>query len=296
MAKGLLDQGIQPQVTLSLAINRDYEKREEYKTAGTNKDTDGEQVTRSGNYLLPQLGLGLGGFTFYSADAFKAIVDLDYNLRVFLYDNEYSYQKTPTGKYEIDKIKGLFAGVVGSYTENTQMQNWIAPSLKLAWKSEDSRLALKSKLGLAVTLTNFSSTGYTYVPASSAAKQNGADTKQFIFQFQPGLDLAAQYQIIPEKLTLSIGGSIGVTAIRVISVESETYTAGTANPHSKTKTTTPSFGTGTTTDLKAAVTWNLTKNVFVEGSTGVGTSNGASDVHLIGNVIQFTSILAGLKF
>jgi hypothetical protein len=296
MAHGLIDQGIQPLVGLSLTFHRDYQKQEVYYTPTVDDTTQDEQVTKSTNYLQPSLNLGLGGFTFYKADAFKAIVDLDYALLLKLYDNEFSYLDSATNKYKTDKIKGEFTGTTpGSYTENTELQNAITPSLKLTWKSEDSRLALKSKLGLAVVLINSSSTGYAYDNASSSAKQDGTDSKTFIFRFTPSLQLAAQYQIIPEKLTLNMGGSISAGMLQTTTVESEIYDNGTAREHSKSKVTTPSFGS-TSTSLLAGVTWNLTKNVFVEGRTGVNTNNGNNDVKLLENVVTFSSILAGLKF
>jgi hypothetical protein len=284
MAKGLTEQGIQPWVTLDFEFNRDYEKGELFGQS--------EIVITSNNYFEPRLSLGLGGFSFIKDGNFDASVDLEYYLALRLYSNEFSYSKD--GAYTTDKINGLASMNIGSgsltLTENTYMTNWFSPALGFSWKSDDDRLALRSKLFLGVGLDPESTTEMA-LNASYSLEKSGNEEKKFTFTFNPELALAAQYQVIPEKLTLSIGGKIGAK-LKTTTTEKEMYAAGSAVPNSKSKETNSTLA-GTYTSLSAGAAWNLTKNVWLEGQTGVSSGNGNA---LIGNVTTFGSILAGLKF
>jgi hypothetical protein len=285
MARALTDNGIYPWLTLDLGFHREYTKQELAVQSGSSA---GERITDSRNYFAPALTIGLGGFTFYEADNFNAAVDLEYTGKMTLYDNEFSYLKD--GKYTTDKIKGVYNG--SSYTEQFKMTNNIVPMLKLGWDSEDKRVGLRSKLSLGVDLDPSNETTMGLNSDNKLIKQ-GDDKGIFKFGFTPGLELAAQYQIIPEKLTISIGGTINVEALTITTTTTERYIDDKADDHSKTKTTAAGFG-NTSTELKAAVAWNLTQNFWLEGSTGIGGNN--NNVGLLGNLITFGSILAGLKF
>jgi hypothetical protein len=294
MTKGLIAQGIQPKVTVNLNIVRDYAKVEEYTAANT---SNGGNVTNSQNYFNPTLAAGLGGFTLYNQNGFKGAVDLEYGLDLRLYDNEYSYQDA-NSKWHIEKIKGTWNG--SNAVEKTYMQNTVTPSLSGSWSKD--KIGLKAKLNLPLTFRSETSVAQG-MRADGSLEKNGDDASTSYIGFTPRLDMALQYKIIPNRLTLNAGGRIQTTAIGVTTVKSETYTNGSAVPHSAKKTTAPAFGDGTATGLFAGFTWNLTDNVSLDASTGFNTANSSKGSHALNMFdtsdnafLRFSSILVALKF
>jgi hypothetical protein len=294
MTKSLIAQGIQPKVTVNLNIVRDYSKIEEYTAANA---SSGGNVTNSQNYFNPTLAAGLGGFTLYNQNGFKGSVDLDYGLDLRLYDNEYSYQDAG-GSYHIEKIEGTWNGV--NAVEKTYMQHTVTPSLSGSWSKD--RIGLKAKLNLPLSFRSETSAAQG-IRADGSLEKNGDDTLTSYVGFAPRLDMALQYKIIPNRLTLNAGGRIQTTAIGVTTVASETFTNGSAVPHSAKKTTTPAFGDGTSTGLFAGFTWNLTDNVSLDASTGFNRANGGKGSHDLNvfdtgddSFLHFSSILVALKF
>jgi len=291
MAKDMTKEGIRPYVTFDLIFNRDYQKT---KAAGG----IGEYIDRSQNVFTPILSAGLGGYTLYNQDGFKFSGDLDYELRLNIYDNEYSY--LDGGEYKTGKIKGTYSPGSNPYVEQSFVSNVLTPSLSGSWSKD--KVALKFKVNLPLTLTSREQ-NIMDLDTSNDLVYNGASRSTVTFIFRPDLRLAMQYKIIPDKLTLNTGARIQATAITLDTIDEEQYNYGDSIDGSKRKTHNKSFiNTGTSTQFVSrfhiGATFNFSENVWAEAATGVSNAygDGAIDVFASGGLFSFGSILIGMKF
>ncbi|MDR0303033.1 MAG: hypothetical protein LBI04_12080 [Treponema sp.] len=290
MAKDLTKSGIRPYVTVDLVFNRDYQKVD--KAGGTS----GAEIDHSSNHFDPVFAAGLGGYTFYNKDGFKGSADLDYQLTLNFYDNEYSYQEG--GKYKTGTIKGTYSPGLFPYHEKFLMSNLITPSVSGSWSQD--RLALKFKLNLPLTFTS-SEDNAMDVNASGNLINHGFNDSTFTFVFRPDLRLALQYKLVPNRLTLNTGARIQATALTLETTDRVYYDngdkKGTQKIHNDNYI---NIGSGTqfVSRFHIGPTFNFTENAWVEATTGVSNAygNGAIDVFAPGGLFSFGSILAVLKF
>jgi len=290
MAKDLTGNGIRPYATFDLVFNRDYLKTETIGPDGNG--ITGARVGRSANRFEPSLGLGLGGYTFYNKDGFKASCDLDYVLSMNIYDNDYSYAQD--GVYKTRSFKGTFSPASISFLERSYVSNQFTPSLSGSW-SED-RLALKFKLNLPLTFISRDDNQMDLDSSYNLVYQ-GASDSAFSFSFRPDVRLALQYKIVPGKLTLNAGARLQATAITLETVDRTYY-----NDNVKTSSQTihqDSWGSGFVSRFSLGPTFNFTDNAWVEAVTGVTNAygnNGTIDIFAPGGLFSFGSILVALKF
>jgi hypothetical protein len=286
MAKALTEKnGIQPKVTLNLNFFRNYKKVDQYNPAdGTSY---GEAIANSQNYFNPHLIVGVGGFHFYNQNGFRATVDLDYELNLRLYDNEYSYFDGTT--YKTDKIAGLYTGG-DALSENSYIRNLVTPSLAGQWSG--GNLALRFKLNLPLQFTDEEATAMTL--NDGKPEQNGTASKTSAFVFSPNLRLATQWRAIPNKLHLYAGARLNLGNITHTTVESSTYSGGTEDDNSSAKRVSDEFA-NTSNALKLGVTFLPTENLIFEAACGVGTNNSLSVFDPAG-LLNFTTLLVSLKF
>jgi hypothetical protein len=286
MTKNLTENGIKPYVSVDLLFNRNYTK---YETATTGSSA-GEQVITSANYVEPFVQLGLGGYTFYTKEAFRLSADLEYSLRLRTYNNEYSYLDGTA--YKTEKIKGLNAT---GLTENSYVVNWFRPSLSGQWGS--GPLALRFKLDLNTTIT---SEGITNVEldVNHKLQKDGDDRKTTTFAFNPDFRLAMQWRIVP-KLALNAGGRINVAAWQVETAKGSNYTDDKEDNNSSYKIVSNIYG-ATARALTAGVTFNPTDNLAFEASIGASSGLTGNDVNVFSTandgLFHFGNILVGLKF
>ena len=290
MAKDLTGNGIRPYATVDLVFNRDYLSTE---TSGPDSNgIEGVKIGRSSNHIDPSVGLGLGGYTFYNQDGFKASCDLDYVLTLNIYDNEYSYEKD--GVYRTGTIKGTYSPASISLVEKSYVSNQVTPSLSGSW-SED-RLSLKFKLNLPLTIISREDNQMDVNSSYNLVRQ-GANDSTFSFSFRPDVRLALQYKIIPGKLVLNAGARLQTAAITLEKVDRVIF-----NDDVKTSSQTihqDSWGSSFVSRFSLGPTFNLTDNVWIEAVTGVTNAYGNSgtiDVFAPGGLFSFGSILVALKF
>jgi hypothetical protein len=289
MSKDLTKNGIRPYAAVDLVFYRDYQKTET-NGADTNGIT-GEKIGRSLNHFDPSLSVGLGGYTFYNEDGFKASADFDYVLTFNIYDNEYSY--TENGVYKTGKITGTYSPGSNPYVQEYFISNLLTPSVSGSWN--DDRLALKFKLNLPLTFSS-------RIQDSMALNDgnliyDGASNTTFTFTLRPDLRLAMQYKIIPNRLTLNSGARIQATAITMETINQESYTLNKRNYGRKIHQ--DSFGSNFINRFSIGPTFNFTEKAWVEATTGVTNAygnEGTIDVFAPGGLFSFGSILVALKF
>ena len=291
MAKNLTkNNGIRPYVGVDLLFDRNYAKVDQYTDATASTSSDGN-VKNSQNYFQPILTAGLGGLTFYNKDGFSAGFDLDYRLRLRLYDNEYSYKDGTV--YKTSKISGLNAN--GTLSEDSWLENRIRPYVTGSWTKDT--LALRFRLALPVTITNAEKTTMRS-NTTGALEKHGAYTDATTFGFVPQVQLAAQWKIVP-KLALNLGGLITIGNLSLATTEGKQYNADNETPDSDTKVINNSF-TGTGAALTAGVTFNITDNLGLEAAIGTSSGLTNNDVNVFSTggdgLFHFGNILVSLKF
>ena len=109
----------------------------------------------------------------------------------------------------------------------------------------------------------------------------------------PELLLAAQWKIVP-KLALNLGGRINIGTLSFATTEGKQYNAGNEVTDSSAKATNNSF-TGAGAQLTAGVSFNITDNLGLEASSGIGGTNSVNTFGENG-IFYFTNILASLRF
>jgi hypothetical protein len=290
MTKNLTEKGVKPYVTVDLNFNRDYQK---YEVAATN--SQGEYIDHSDNSFQPILQVGLGGYTFYTKEAFRLSADFEYRLTPTIYSNEYSYLDGT--KYKIEKIKGR--NRTAGLSENSGASNLITPYLAAQWG--DGPVALRGRLQLPVTINSTKTTGMI-LDANNKLVQDGADSKTTTVGFNPSLQLALQWRPIT-KLAINAGGLIGLGTLSRTTVESTRYTNDKEDDGASSERITPSYG-ATSTNLFLGATFNPTDNLAFEAvvggttsTSGVSTGNRLNVFDSSGNgMFNFGSILVSLKF
>jgi hypothetical protein len=292
MAKDLTKNGIRPYATLDLVFERNNQKVE---TAGADAaGNSGERIVYSENHFDPSLGLGMGGYTFFSKDGFKLSADVDYILSLNIYNNEYSYVEN--GKYKTDKIKGRFRVGQFPFEEKSYVFNSLTPSLSGSWSAD--RLALKFKLNLPLTLTNEKSS-LMNLDDSNTLINYGVSESFVAFGLRPDLRLAMQYKIIPDRLLLNVGARIQASALTLKTInreeyDSDGYLTDSFKVHDNLFGAKGSFASR----FHLGAVFNFTENVWVDAMTGVSNAYGdnAIDVFAPGGLFSFGSILVVLKF
>jgi len=284
MSKNLTKVGIRPWVTFDLDFYNDFSKSQVY-----NGNTDGPlTISYSNNYIQPIFQFGLGGITVADDKGWRTSVDLEYRARLQFYNNEFSYDPASGGNVLVSKVKGRNQN--GNLDEYFWMDHRIRPSISTQWNGEKFRF--RSKFDLNVELESSDSTAK--IDNNGALISEGDEINNFIFKFNPDLNLAAQWQFAP-KFFLNVGGRITIAALNLTTTKKAEYTNDSKNENSDSKTTDLSFG-AVSNRLTLGVTINATDNLFLEASCGVGSNNVVDTFLTNTGFLTFGSILAGLKF
>ena len=287
MAKDLTEKnGLRPKVGVTLNLSRDYLRSQAYNAVnGTAYD---EQITRSNNYVEPHLVINPNGFHVYNKNGFRLTLDLDYELRLRMFSNEYNY--TDGGDVKTNKIKGYNTGT--ALSEKSYIDNLLTPSLAGQWSG--GNLALRFKLNLPL---GFNSEGTTAVTDNNGNLQkNGTDAKAFDIRFQPNLRLAAQWKALPDKLHLNIGARLDLSNLSRTTTKTSTYIADVKNDNADTKGVTTTLG-ATRNAFGLGITFLPTENLIFEACAGITTGNNNQiRVFAADGIFTFGSILASLKF
>jgi len=308
MSKDILERGIRPYATITLNFHRENLKANQYEDVGK---TSGDKFLYSQNYLQPSLAVGLGGFTFYNENDFKASVDLDYTIRFIMYSNDYSYVVNNSTDvdpkdyaYGNKNIKGTWGpksatepGLI--IREKSNMYNSVVPSVSCSWSS--GNLGVKAKFRVNLDFDNSTSTDMD-VKRDASGKTNGDLQKQGndetknTFTIKPRLDLGLQYIIIPEKLTLNAGGCLSrsiaftTTSVKFYDVYGREDGTGSSNKKST------NLGEDMTWRLYAGTTFNLIENIWLEAVTGVENGVNVFGTGSVDSLFNFTKIAVGIKF
>jgi len=283
MTKNLTPNGIRPYAMLDLRFANNFLKTE----AATIGTSAGEQIARSQNTLTPVFEIGLGGYNLANLNGFRVSADADYTLTLVMYNNEYSYLNTD-GKYVTEKIKGLNTN--GVFTENSSMTNRFRPSIAGQWSNEN--FAFRTRLRMAISYQSTTVTQMT-LNAENKLEKNGTETETGTFLFNPHLELAMQWRIVP-KLALNAGGYIDFGNLGTVTTEVQPYANGTATENTATKQVSYTLGSPTNT-LTLGVTLNPTNYLTFEASSGVSTGNSVSVFSDTG-LFNFTNILVSFRF
>jgi hypothetical protein len=269
MAKPLTENGIQPYVVLDLGFVRDSIKYEEDGVSGT-------QVINSENHFDPALTVGLGGYTVYKTEGnFELSVDFEYQIGLEIYSNEYTYNDGVNLKTKT--IKGTYDG--SNYNEYFSSSHLITPSLSGSWSG--GPLGLKFTLELPVEIVGDTSTPKQLNTDGDLEDVPGnKTTKTTTVGFHPSLALGAQWQILPDKLTLNAGGQISFDAG---SIETSV--------NDGNKTVNEKNGVSTTEQFNVGITFNPTKNLSFDVTTGISITS-----FNFFNMNSFTNLLVSLKF
>jgi hypothetical protein len=317
MTKNLVDgKGIKPYVTLDLDFNRDYGKAQEYKN-----NVIEERIIRSNNSFVPKLGLGFGGLTIAEKESFRATLDLDYALAIGIFNNEYNYTPddgAPTKANSIGTINGVVSG--GSYYEINYNSHIVTPSIAGSWNSDKLRLRFKLNLNMSLQGGSYTENRLEYASTSKyvGLQKDGKDGSYSVFNLNPDLRLAAQWQVAP-KLALNAGGRINLRAYSWIQDEGKEFDEGKEAANSSYKSVYSGFGVSNadissiindrvngnstssdsriTNQLTLGVTLNATDNLGIEATCGVDNNNiiNVFDFQTEG-LFTFINLLVTLKF
>jgi hypothetical protein len=331
MAKDLTANGIRPAIGVTLGINNDITKYEIYEqdynqtTAQGLLDAPyriyGEQISSTNDNDLG-LTFNLGGYTIISTEGgFSFSADLDYGLEAVIYgDSEYTWlvtEGTPytsgyTRTYKKSSVKGTISGNTAE-VNITDATHTITPSVSASWSSE--KIVLGAKLELPVEI---SSSGYTaqerrYTTYDSLGSVNpkqhdwdewrdtGTSSSSGV-TFTPVINLGAQYRVVPNRFFINVGATIGLSTVGQESSSSVGYVFDVADTNNKKVeeikspvSVTTSSG-GTSTSLRAGMTFFFTDNVFMDAYTEV-TGNSFNVFGTgSGSITAFNGIILCLKF
>jgi hypothetical protein len=238
-------------------------------------------------------------------DGFRCSADLDYDLRLTSYDNEYNYIDSD-GK---NKIKTGFKGMVTNpssttptFAERSITQHTINPSVSGQWSG--GPLSFRFKLNMNVNLSDTINTNMAYkedeggiVTTDGALVKDKIYSKATMIGFNPDLRLAAQWKIVP-KLALNLGGRINFNSITSTTTEGKTYSKGTVVDNSSYKTVATSNPASISNTLVTGVTFNVTDNLTFEAATGAtnGTINVFGAAAATNGLFYFTNLLVSLRY
>jgi hypothetical protein len=329
MARNLLENGIRPAVGVTFGINNNITKYEEYildynrpafEAPTAPYKVFGEYIDSS-NYNDLGIAFNLGGYTFISTESgFNFSADLDYNLNAVIYgDSEYTRiepEGTPyTSDYKITykkySVKGRSNSITDAEVDITDSTHTITPSVSVNWGSE--RIVLGAKLELPVEIssegyTNQESHYTTYIGNLLGPQVHGYDEWRNTgthsvsgIKFSPVINLGAQYRVVPNKFFINVGAEIGLSSAGQSTTTDVDYYYDSWDTNNKkmgeTKdTTVTTFSDGTTTSLKAGMTFFFTDNVFLDAFTEVTGDSFNIFGAGAGSITTFHGIILCLKF
>jgi len=292
----LTGRGIRPLVSFELGMKREFMRYKLYDT-GAYPAEQGEVVENSMNHVQPRLSVGLGSFTVFSKPAFDTTIDLEYSLCLRFYNNDYNYIDS-SGIHRIASIKGL--NNKGALTENGYAENIFTPSVGVSY-SGMPRLDFKAGFYFPLLIVSGKETGMELVPGKfkGELQKKGDETSLTAFQFSPVLKIAFQYQAVPEKLDLNIGGIMQFASVTKASCGSISYTGYGEWNSGMFPGMDPVTGTNQSSCLYAGFTFMFNEKVLLDAMTGLNTGSVDNDFNIFGvtgrSLTSLSSILLSLK-
>jgi hypothetical protein len=284
MATDLLERGIKPYITLDIDFFNNYTKTDTY-ISNTESIV---AVGNSRNQTDTIIRAGLGGLHVFRQDAFRLTADLDYQLSIRGYSNEFTYLDV-SNNMQVGTIKGLNRN--GDISFNSRSSNLFIPSLAGQWR--DGPLSLRFRLELPLTITNYEDSA-AWSPLGVTVK-NGVSTETTTVGFAPDLRLAAQWAVAP-KLTINTGGRLWLNDLSRVTVTSKEHNPiGEVVEGTSGKIITRSSGSFSN-ELTLGATLRATDNLTFEAVSGVGSGNQLSVFGATNGMFVFSSLLVGLKF
>ncbi|MCL2139455.1 MAG: hypothetical protein FWH41_08000 [Treponema sp.] len=307
--------GIKPQVNIDLDFNRENEKRELFVSSNPDPNdpstidfsTPGMRIYSMNNYFAPGIDLGLGGITFTKVNDFSLGFDVDYGIKVYFYNNEYSYSDA-AGRYHIKKIRGGWVYNESQFADKTEIINSLFPAIAASWSGE--RLALTGKLGMAMSFHTIKETFYKIKAGSNdgSLEKHGEDKKNIENEYMPVFNLALQWAIVPSRLFLNAGGQLRVFKINHYLWDKHEYLDGKEDPDPTRRIieTRNALDSASTT-LFLGLTFNITARLELQAALGITSNN---DINVFdfsgfttdargrgnGGLVNFGNILMSLKF
>ena len=303
MAKNLTANGIKPWATFDLSFNRNYTKDAQYSPYIYGDWVATEYILISQNNIAPEFNIGLGAVTIVNKNNWRTSIDLEYRLQMTMYNNEYNYTDE-YGDNKIKSFKGTYNGATGELTEQSFHGHRVRPSLSTQWNGDKLRLRAKLDFNLifnstvnnpmAIKLDELS-----YPLSNGELAYEGVAEKAFNFQFNPDLQLAAQWQVV-SRLFLNVGGRITLNALSTTTTKGKSYDNGRAEENSDYTTKATVYG-ATLNQLNIGFTINATDNLSIEAVTGMsGTTKTNNKLNFFDTtetgLFNFGSILVALKF
>ena len=308
MARELIDgRGIKPQVNIDLDFHRDSLAKEEFADPNNpSGETRGTEMSRGNSRFVPGIDVGLGGFTLARVNNFNVEVDLDYGIKLHLYENEYSYTDA-AGKLQTKTLKGGRLNNATQFVDVNRTQHSLTPSISAGWSGD--RLGLACKFGVPMTADirnetiksiKKDSTGEPD-PDGSLVK-DGTDAAITEYTLRPAIDLAMQWAIIPSMLFLNAGGKLAAFQATFTTSDRTEYNndVEVVNSERAGKFINNQFVAARTT-LYLGVTLFL-KDVELQAAMGVDSNNNINvfsnsvGVTGSGGAFNFFNVLASLKF
>jgi len=293
MARDLIpDLGIKPELKVDLNFVQNYLQTERYVSSGV---TNGKRVVRSENYLDLGISAALGGFTLYKADTLKLSADLEYTVRLLMYDNEYSYLNA-SGNYETGRFKGQSRNN-GNLEDDRENAHTLIPSLSVSWAGD--RLVLASRLGLDMLITGRYDSTLKLKTGSydGTLLKDGPEDKTSAFKFNPVLELGMRWEIVSGKLFLNAGGVLGLGGLSFTKIQRKAYIQDIEDASRASTDINNSFSSAST-GLRLGVTLNPTTNLGFHVLCGINTGANAINVFDItrSGLLSFANVLATVQF
>ena len=274
MARNLTARGIRPFMGIDFIFSNYYEKFEKYDPV--NGTTNGQEVKTSMNFIEPRLTLGLGGFTLYNRGGFMISTDIEYQLRLRIFNNEYHYNDGTTNK--ISTIRGLNTST--RLTEDSYIFNSIMPSLSGSWNGD--KLALRFQLRVLASLTNENETEMN--GSTGSLLKTGIYANSTTFSLDPQLRFGVRWTIVP-GLSLNAGGLIRALPMIIEQIDEDNSVSRSI------------VFTGAQTELSLGFSFNFTDNLSLEAMCGIDPVNNSISIFHTGNgLFTFSNILVSLRF
>jgi hypothetical protein len=304
-------RGIKPQINIDLDFCREYRMHEEFTNPNRDPldpnpydpgESRGTQILFSNNRFIPGIDIGMGAFTLTTVDNFSLDVDLDYGIKLHLYENDYTYQDA-AGKYQIKTLSGGRLHRDAGIADIFEINHSLTPSISADWSGDRLRLACRLGLPMTAYIKNEMSKSLNPAGTDGSLVKTG-DSRTTEYTLKPMLDLAMQWEIVPSRLFLNAGGALGIFEATFNTVDKKYYVNGVVDE------TNPQRGKQrynrfepAATNLYLGVTFFLIPNMELQAALGVGSNNninvfdtGFNNTNGRGGLINFGNILVSLKF
>jgi len=291
--------GIKPQVNIDLDFFREKQMRERFVDPADPGATEGARILFSRNKFVPGLDLGLGAITVARIDNFSLDIDLDYSLKLHLYKNDYDYMGA-NGKYQTKTLKWGSRDSQDTVMDIFETEHWLTPAISAGWAGERIRLACKLSVPMTAHQTDVTAKRVKAGTTDGSLEKNGSFSTTTVYTLNPALDLAMQWDIIPSRLFLNVGGNLAIFETIFTVGDRGTYENDKEKADAGYTEINNRFEAASTA-LYVGLTFNITQNLELQAAMGVDSNNNinvfsSSITNGRGGFLNFGNILLTLKF